>query len=1179
MARFYSLVTLLLVMVSYGQEPAAIAFTAQLENQPQDLFLYRARLTNPKIAVQTNGKFIISSGAGLERVNGHEKDVSFSANFEVFGNDDPGRVLQMQSDANGKLLVLTSFAGMSDAPGKTFVRLNPDGSHDPTFAPTLPYVYYFQLLSDGKILASTYMDDANKIVRLNADGSIDPTFVFNAIELDAHQFIVKQNGKIVYVGMQQNGMQNVAQLNSDGSQDNTFYMNPAGNGYFTTTTLLELLNGKILVAGDIDEYNGTSLENLLMLNADGTIDNSFNFATNSNTLPYVTDVALQSDGKILVAFSVGIYASNINEYMGSIVRLHPDGSIDTTFPLRISNEPTAITVLSNQDIVVQTKNTNVANQAQIDGVAKYDVNGNRDIAFNNGLGFSAMVRAMLVQPDGKILLGGDFDHYNGTNANKIVRMQPDGTKDETFSVTSAITQTVNALALLPDGKIMAGGQFSSNTGNQGLLRLHPDGSADDSFISPLSGTNRVNALVALPNGKVLVGGWFLVTHQNRSYQNMIRLNADGTLDTSFFDQTDNTVGFNNPVNMIVTQPDGKILVGGSFTGFYLCNICTGMDRIVRLNENGTRDTSFGNSGLNGPVHSIAVEHNGDILVGGDFNLGGVMTQKKFVRLWPNGVIKSNFTYYSGVTKSIAIQPDNRFLVGGDITGIENLNPHHIARLNADGTTDYEFQSGKGFNGEVRSIQLTPAGQILIAGDFTMYNNIPVRRFVALRGNDFFGVQGMNRFDADNNGCTTADPSVPYLKVAASNGNTYIPDTTGQYALSLGVGTHTLTPILEHPGYFSITPPEVNVSFPAQSAPFIQDFCISKNGAFPDLEVVVLPLNDARPGFDATYRIVYKNKGTETATGSLSFSFDGTLSTVVSTTPAANGSTQNTLVWNFQNLQPFESRTVDVTLNFNTPQDTPPLVGGESISFTASVEQASEHTPADNTFTLQTAVVNAFDPNDKTCLQGNLVGTEVVGEFVHYLIRFENVGNANARHIYILDEIDTAKFDIATLTPLNASHAFTTRIYNGNRVKFLFENINLPYSGAARHGYVAFKIKTVATLEAGDSFSNAAAIYFDYNDAVNTNDEITSIGVLSVPTQESASTFTIYPNPVADVLHIKVTDLVADKLEVYGLSGRLLMAIPNARQTTSLDVSHLPAGVYILKIKSEQAVQTSKFVKM
>src|SRR5690606_2679351 len=123
-----------------------------------------------------------------------------------------------------------------------------------------------------------------------------------------------------------------------------------------------------------------------------------------------------------------------------------------------------------------------------------------------------------VQPDGKILLGGDFDHYNGTNANKIVRMQPDGTKDETFSVTSAITQTVNALALLPDGKILAGGQFSSNTGNQGLLRLHPDGSADDSFVSPLSGTNRVNALVALPNGKVLVGGWFLVTHQNRSYQ-------------------------------------------------------------------------------------------------------------------------------------------------------------------------------------------------------------------------------------------------------------------------------------------------------------------------------------------------------------------------------------------------------------------------------------------------------------------------------------------------------------------------------------------------------------------------------------------------------------------------------------------------------------------------------------
>ena len=178
---------------------------------------------------------------------------------------------------------------------------------------------------------------------------------------------------------------------------------------------------------------------------------------------------------------------------------------------------------------------------------------------------------------------------------------------------------------------------------------------------------------------------------------------------------------------------------------------------------------------------------------------------------------------------------------------------------------------------------------------------------------------------------------------------------------------------------------------------------------------------------------------------------------------------------------------------------------------------------DNTYKFYQTVVNSFDPNDKTCLQGSTISVSQVGDYVHYVIRFENNGTAPAQTVRVTDAIDVSKYEISSLTPIAGSHFFTTRIANDNLVEFLFENINLPFSDATSDGFVTFKIKTKSSLVIGDSFSNSASLYFDYNAPIITN--TTTIVVQTLGTSEFASqAISIYPNPARDILHIKTLEI-------------------------------------------------------
>lgn len=449
------------------------------------------------------------------------------------------------------------------------------------------------------------------------------------------------------------------------------------------------------------------------------------------------------------------------------------------------------------------------------------------------------------------------------------------------------------------------------------------------------------------------------------------------------------------------------------------------------------------------------------------------------------------------------------------------------------------------------------------------------------GGTFYTIQGSNKFDSNNNGCDASDLSLSNLKYAITDGTAtgnIISNASGNYSIPVQAGTHTLTPVLENPTYFTILPTSTTVSFPTQTSPFTQDFCITPNGSHSDIEVSMIPVQAARPGFDAKYKIIYKNKGNQIESGNISLNFDDAKMDLVSAGAAPTQST-GLLTWNYSDLKPFETRTIDVVFNINSPMESPAVNGGDVLSYTTTITSGnSDEMPNDNTFTLNQTVVNSFDPNDITCLEGEKVSTSKIGDYVHYMIRFENTGSANATNIVVKDVVDAAKYDVNSIVPINGSHDFYTRI-NGNNVEFIFENINLPFDDASNDGHVAFKIKTKSTLVTGDTFSKNANIYFDYNFPIVTNTATTTIAALSNQDFEFKSYFKIYPNPVHNSLTIETKDAIqVSSINIYNTLGQLVLVIPNANNVKAVDVSSLTSGNYFIKINSDKGTSNTKFIK-
>lgn len=372
------------------------------------------------------------------------------------------------------------------------------------------------------------------------------------------------------------------------------------------------------------------------------------------------------------------------------------------------------------------------------------------------------------------------------------------------------------------------------------------------------------------------------------------------------------------------------------------------------------------------------------------------------------------------------------------------------------------------------------------------NNVVVNSFCSFSlGGNHNTVSGKAIYDADVNGCTPADSAYSFLMVEVTNGidtgYTYT-DFVGLHTTFVDTGTYSFTPQFQNPAYFSANPVSQSINFPNNNNNLqTQDFCITPNGIFPDVEIVLSPIQPARPGFYASYKILFHNKGTSVASGNITFNFMGNNMNVSSTSLAPITQTGNQLTWNYSNLLPFETRSIMVYMNI-----LPPTTNniGDSLTFMTNISLINDANIADNDFTLNQILVGAFDPNDKTCLEGNYVANTNIGDYLHYLVRFQNTGTFYAEKVVVIDSIDATQFDISSLQMLETSHLVQIQVID-NVVEFYFDQIMLPDSFTnepASHGYILFKIKTKSNLPFFSIVKNKAEIYFDYNEAVITNTE-------------------------------------------------------------------------------------------
>ncbi|GHC45204.1 T9SS type A sorting domain-containing protein [Ulvibacter litoralis] len=459
---------------------------------------------------------------------------------------------------------------------------------------------------------------------------------------------------------------------------------------------------------------------------------------------------------------------------------------------------------------------------------------------------------------------------------------------------------------------------------------------------------------------------------------------------------------------------------------------------------------------------------------------------------------------------------------------------------------------------------------------------PVNSYCTLPpGGDYNTISGTAKYDAAADGCDVIDLNVPYMNFlvdlnGTSTNSTVYTNSQGIYNLYVAqTGTYSLTPNLENPSYFTVSPSPANVGVPViDNSTTLQDFCVVANGVHPDLEVIISPINFARPGFNARYLLVYKNKGNQTLSGDVLFSYDDTVLDFISaTTPPDNQST-GSLTFNFTDLQPFQNGSTIITLNVNGPTETPPVNIGDVLTYNATINPITgDETPNDNIFIYDEIAVGSYDPNNIVCIEGDEVPTLFIGEYLHYAINFENIGTAAAENVVITTEIDATDFDINTLQILNASHTVDVSIID-NQVTFYFQNIQLDTGG---HGNILLKMITKGDLTPTDNVEARANIYFDFNFPIETNNAETTFRVLGTNDFDLTETITVVPNPTKDIVFVK-GDALIQSITVYDVQGRAVKAKEVSEENAFINLADLNEGVYFLKIKTEEGTQIKRVLK-
>jgi uncharacterized delta-60 repeat protein len=652
----------------------------------------------------------------------------------TFDPNARGAVLTQAVQSNGQILVGGTFSSVGGTTRNYLARLNASGTLDTSYEPDPNgIVQTLAIQSDGKVLVGGGFtriagDTRNYLARLNADGSLDTGFNpnFNGAVITV---VVQTDGKILVGGtfgtVQPNGASTstarnyIARLNSDGSLDTGF--NPSANAQVAAIVVQS--DNKIIIGGSFSavQPNGATLQtsrnSLARLNSDGTLDTAYNPNPNS----VVSALALQSDGKLVLAGTFGALqpASDLTATLRSrLARITTDGKVDATFDPNINSSIAVINsvVMQGTQIVIGGVFSSVQPNGSStfvvrNNLARFNADGTLDTSFDPNA--NGVVRSVVVLSDQRILIGGAFSTLQPNGATSatqrfhIARLATAGTVDATFdpAVGGQAGGQVNTIAVQSNGRFLVAGSFGDTAGStsSNLTRFTSNSVADVAFAPDANGP--INAVAVRPNSEP-------VPTQTTGFA---YLNSDGSFRSGF--NVGSNVKVSGQINAVATQADGKIIIGGAFLNS--TNV-TGRS-LLRFNPDGSLDTSF-NPNPDAAVYAIAIQKDTTILIGGAFTSINGTTRNHIARLGGDGTPDSFDPNASSTVFAIAIQPDEKIVIGGNFTTLTPnsaataTTANYLARLNKDGTVETTFTPTA--NAQVSAIALQPNGQIVIGGSFT-----------------------------------------------------------------------------------------------------------------------------------------------------------------------------------------------------------------------------------------------------------------------------------------------------------------------------------------------------------------------------------------------------------------------------------------------------------------------------
>jgi uncharacterized delta-60 repeat protein len=719
------------------------------------------------IQVQRDGKILI--GGAFTTVRGLSRNGLARLNADGSGDSsfDPADVARMwvhffTLQANGKLMVRGSYARPDRTYEETLVRLDQNGRLDPTFrikyvpnSPSETLATPVRIQPDGRVLVVYRGEERSRVIRLEADGALDGSFRSSETARFIGSMELQSDGKVLVSSFGFEGDRrkfHIVRLESDGSLDTAFQVDtnltnrPLAQGFLSA---IPQGNGKVLVWARHSDLD------LMRLNGDGSVDTNFSNFKQGRSIDVVT---VEPEGTILLATASGV------------TRLDANGNLlNTSSSICCSIE--ALASQADGKVIIGGSFTTVGG-ISLSSVARLNPDGTPDLSFSPSNGLNEGVGTMTLQADGKVLIGGGFSAVGTASRKGIARLNREGSLDPTFKAdlqlfvpqvdpppaiepladTSGFPKflpaarspesqfalsgglvewppSVGSIAVRPNGKILILGGFTHVDGfeRRGLAQLNPDGTLDPTFKLSNPIGFEPGGVVLQPDGKILFGG-------------VRRLNPDGSLDVSFASSE------SYPAPQILLQPDEKILMA-AYIG-----------RLLRLNRDGSLDRNFNAPPVknlyNGTqVSCLALQPDGKILIGGNFQLVGEITRQKVARLNSNGSLDLSFDTQLGLNDdvfSMLLQPDGKIVIGGTFS-VNDMHRGKVARLNGDGSLDPSFSPGSAIGSAnrhlyVRCMLRQPNGDILVGGNFPSFNGVARAGIVKLFGDA--PVLSISRLDAE-----------------------------------------------------------------------------------------------------------------------------------------------------------------------------------------------------------------------------------------------------------------------------------------------------------------------------------------------------------------------------------------------------------------------------------------------